>query len=143
MAALVTAPAHWAAPRKTPSALSRAEAGARCPSTLSLATWIFLARHIERAFVRQDSRETLRRAVRRATAEMQAHGVGEAAVYRALERAVTGHPACARFDRMLVKTGEPYSRTVIATMQEWARQDVERDEHHPLSSPWSRGVAHG
>ena len=114
----MTAPARWAAPRKTPSALSRAEAGARCPSTVSLATWTFLARHIERAFVRrQGTRESLRLAVRRAAAEMQAHGVSGAGVCRALERAVTGHPACARFDRMMIMTGESYSRTVIATMQ--------------------------
>ena len=93
---------------------------ARCPTTLSPATWAFLARHIERAFVRQDTRETLRRAVRRAVAEMQSHGVDEAGVCRVLERAVTGHPACARFDRMLIVTGEPYSRSVIATMQGWA-----------------------
>jgi hypothetical protein len=106
--------------RKTPSALARAEAGARCPATISLATWTYLARHIERAFVRHGTRESLRQAVRRATAEMQAYGVGGAAVCRALERAVTGHPACARFDRMLIMTGEPYSRTVIAAMQEWA-----------------------
>jgi hypothetical protein len=51
---------------------------------------------------------------------MQSHGVGGAGVSRALERAVTGHPACARFDRMLIMTGEPYSRSVIATMQRWA-----------------------
>jgi hypothetical protein len=87
---------------------------------LSPATWVFLARHIERAFMRQGTRESLRRAVRRAMAELQAHGVGGAAVCRILERAVTGHPACARFDRMLLTTGEPYSRTVIATMQSWA-----------------------
>jgi hypothetical protein len=115
----VTAPARWAAPRKTPTALARAEAGARCPATLSPATWAFLARHIERAFMRQGTRETLRRAVRRATAELQAHGVGRAAVCRALERAVMEHPACARFDRMLITTGEPYSRTMIAVMQGW------------------------
>ena len=89
MVGLVTAPARWAPPRKTPSALSRAEAGARCPSPLSLSTWTFLARHIERAFVRQGTRESLRRAVRRATAEMQAFGVGEAAAGRALEEAVS------------------------------------------------------
>ena len=69
-------------------------------------------------------------AVRRAAAEMQAHGVSGAGVCRALERAVTGHPACARFDRMMIMTGESYSRTVIATMQEWAQQDVTPDEHH-------------
>jgi hypothetical protein len=111
---------HTRRSRHSPSALLRAEAGARCPTTLSPATWAFLARHIERAFVRQDTRETLRRAVRRAVAEMQSHGVGEAGVCRALERAVTEHPACARFDRMLIVTGEPYSRSVIATMQGWA-----------------------
>jgi hypothetical protein len=116
----VTAPAHWAAPRETPSARARAEAGARCPPTLSPATWAFLARHIERAFMQQGTRESLRRAVRRATAELYAHGVGGAVVCRALERAVTEHPACARFDRMLITTGQPYSRTVIATMQGWA-----------------------
>jgi hypothetical protein len=117
----VTASARWATRgRGTPSALSRAEAGARCPPTLSPATWAYLARHIERAFVRQGTRESLRRAVRRATAEMQAHGIAASGVCRALERAVTGHPACARFDRMLIMTGEPYSRTLIATMQEWA-----------------------
>jgi hypothetical protein len=116
----VTAPTRWGAPRKTASALSRAEAGARCPPTLSPATWAFLARHIERAFVRKGTREMLRCAVRRATEEMQSHGVAGAGVCHALERAVTGHPACARFDRMLIKTGESYSRTVIATMQGWA-----------------------
>jgi len=116
----VTASARWAPPRKTPSALSRAEAGARCPTSISPATWALLARHIERTFVRQGARESLRRAVRRAASEMQSHGVGEAGVRRVLERAVTGHPACARFDRMMVMTGEPYSRSVIATMQGWA-----------------------
>ena len=62
----------------------------------------------------------MRGAVRRAAAEMQSHGVGGAGVCRALEQAVMGHPACARFDRMLIMTGEPYSRSVIATMQGWA-----------------------
>jgi len=117
---VTAASSRWPTSRKTPSALSRAEAGARCPPTLSPATWAYLARHIERAFVRQGTRESLRRAVRRATAEMQARGIVGSGVCRALERAVTGHPACARFDRMLILTGEPYSRTVIATMQEWA-----------------------
>ena len=111
---------------RTPSALSRAEAGVRCPATLSPATWVFLARHIERAFVRQDTRESLRGAVRRAAEEMQSHGVDEVGVRRALERAVLGHPACARFDRMMVMTGEPYSRSVIATMQGWALAAPER-----------------
>jgi len=76
--------------------------------------------------VRQGTRESLRRAVRRAAVEMQAHGVEEGDVYRALEHAVTGHPACARFDRMMVKTGEPYSRSVIAAMQGWALPVPER-----------------
>ena len=105
--------------RRSPTAVSRAEAGARCPANLSPDTWAFLSRHIERAFVRQGTRETLRHAVRRATAEMQSHGVSEAGVRRALERAVTGHPACARFDRMLLVTGELHSRSMIATMQGW------------------------
>ena len=122
----MTAPARWAAPRKTPSALSRAEAGARCPMSLSPATWAYLARHIERAFVRHGTRESLRRAVRRAAAEMQAHGVDDAGVRRVLERAVTGHPACARFDRMMLTTGELYSRTVLATVQGWALAAPER-----------------
>ena len=143
MGAFVTASTRWGAPRKTPSALSRAEAGARCPPTLSLAAWIHLARHIERAFVRHGTRESLRQAVRRATAEMQAHGVGGADVCHALERAVTGHPACARFDRMMIRTGESYSRTVIATMQEWAQQDVTRDEHDYITPAESRRVARG
>jgi len=107
----------------TPTALSRAEAGVRCPPTLSPAAWAYLARHIERAFVRQGTRESLRRAVRRATAEMRARGIVASSVCRALERAVTGHPACARFDRMMIMTGEPYSRTLIATMQEWVLAD--------------------
>jgi len=121
---LVTASARWATRgRGTPSALSRAEAGVRCPPTLSPAAWAYLARHIERAFVRQGTRESLRRAVRRATAEMWARGIVASGVCRVLERAVTGHPACARFDRMMIMTGEPYSRTLIATMQEWALAD--------------------
>jgi hypothetical protein len=121
---LVTASARWGTPgRGTPSALSRAEAGGRCPPTLSPAAWAYLARHIERAFVRPGTRESLRRAVRRATADMQARGIVASGVCRALERAVTGHPACARFDRMMIMTGEPYSRTLIATMQEWALAD--------------------
>jgi len=121
---LVTASARWTTPgRGTPSALSRAEAGVRCPATLSPAAWAYLARHVERAFVRQGTRESLRRAVRRATAEMRAGGIGGSGVCRTLERAVTGHPACARFDRMMIMTGEPYSRTLIATMQEWALAD--------------------
>ena len=120
----MTASARWTTPgRGTPSALSRAEAGVRCPATLSPAAWAYLARHVERAFVRQGTRESLRRAVRRATAEMRAGGIGGSGVCRTLEHAVTGHPACARFDRMMIMTGEPYSRTLIATMQEWALAD--------------------
>ena len=111
------------ASRSSRPSASRAEAGAHCPPTLSPATWAYLARHIERAFVRQGTRESLRRAVRRATAEMQAHGIVASGVCRALERAVAGHPACARFDRMLIMTGEPYSRTLIASMQAWALAD--------------------
>jgi hypothetical protein len=120
----VTAPARWAPPRKTPSMLSRAEAGARCPVTLSPATWAFLARHVERAFGRQGTQETLRRAVRRAVAEMQSQGVGGADVCQALERAVTDHPACARFDRMLIVTGQLHSRSVIATIHAWALAEM-------------------
>jgi hypothetical protein len=54
---------------------------------------------------------------------MWERGIVASGVCRVLERAVTEHPACARFDRMMIMTGEPYSRTLIATMQEWALAD--------------------
>lgn len=92
-----------------------------CPAMLSPATWAFLGRHVERAFVRPNTwRPTLRTAVRRVALEMEAFGAEPGSVRHALERSVMEHPACARHDRLLLVTRMRYSHQVIAAMQAWA-----------------------
>jgi hypothetical protein len=109
--------------RRTPGAIAREECDARRPSTVSAETWAFLAHHVERTFRRRSARESLRKAVRRLMAEMEIQNIDAVHVARALERAVTEHPACARFDCMMLATGERYSSSLIATMQGWAQRD--------------------
>jgi hypothetical protein len=120
--ARVSAISYASTRRRTPTALAREESDARRPSSVSVETWAFLAHHVERTFRRRSTRESLRRAVRRLTAEMAVQGIDEARVSDALARAVTEHPACARFDCMMLATGERYSRGLIATMQGWAQR---------------------
>ena len=116
---------QWSEPsRSTAREASPAHAGAACPRQLSPETWTFLGRHVERAFTRPGAwRPTLRRAVRRAAAEMEAVGAGPAVVRQVLERSVLEHSACAQYDRMLIVTRERYSHGVLAAMHAWVEED--------------------
>jgi hypothetical protein len=67
---------------------------------------------------------------------MGAVGAQPAAVRQALARAVAEHAACARHDRMLIVTSEPYSAYVIAVMQEWAEADM-RGSHRAMAEEQS------
>ena len=111
-------------PRPTARGAAPAHAEVGCPRQLSPATWRFLGHHVERAFARPGAwRPTLRRAVRRATAEMDAGGAGPAVVREVLERSVLEHSARARYDRMLIVTREWHSHRVIAAMHAWVEED--------------------
>lgn len=95
-----------------------------CPATLSAQSWAYLGRHVERAFLRPNSwRPMLRAAVRRVMLEMEAFGAEPASVRRALERSVMEHPACARYDRVMLVTRMRHSQQVIAAMQTWAEAE--------------------
>jgi hypothetical protein len=95
-----------------------------CPEMLSAKSWAYLGRHVERAFMRPNSwRPMLRMAVRRVVLEMETFGAEPASVDRALERSVTEHPACARYDRVLLVTRTPYSHQMIAAMHAWAEAE--------------------
>ena len=103
---------------------SRPHDAGGCPRHLSPETWRFLGHHVGRAFTRPGAwRPTLRRAVRRATAEMQALGAEPAVVRQVLERSVLEHSACARYDRMLLVTRQRYSHGVVAAMHAWVEVD--------------------
>ena len=111
-------------PRSTVRGATRPRALAGCPGQLSPETWTFLGHHVGRAFTRPGAwRPTLRRAVRRATAEMAAVGAGPATVRHVLERSVLEHSACAQHDRMLIVTREWYSHRVLAAMHAWVEED--------------------
>jgi hypothetical protein len=85
---------------------------------------MFLGHHVGRAFTRPGAwRPTLRRAVRRAAAEMEAVGTGPAVVRQVLERSVLEHEACARYDRMMLVTRERYSHQVVAAIHGWVEED--------------------
>ena len=97
---------------------------AECPAMLSVKSWDFLGRHVERAFMRPSTwRPMLRTAVRRVVLEMETFGAEPASVDRALERSVMEHPACARYDRVLLVTRTPYSHQMIAAMHAWAEAE--------------------
>ena len=65
----------------------------------------------------------LRAAVRRVVLEMETCGAEPSSVHRALERSVMEHPACARYDRVLLVTRTRYSRQVIDAMHVWAEAE--------------------
>ena len=110
--------------RSTARGATPAHADVEGPGQLSPATWKFLGHHVERAFARPGAwRPTLRRAVRRATAELDAVGAGPAVVREVLERSVLEHSACARYDRMLIVTREWHSHRVLAAMHAWVEED--------------------
>jgi hypothetical protein len=95
-----------------------------CPAMLSAQSWAYLGRHVERAFMRPSSwRTMLRTAVRRVVLEMETFGAEPASVRRALERSVTEHPACARYDRVMLVTRTRYSHQLIAAMHAWAEAE--------------------
>jgi hypothetical protein len=113
-----------AAERYTAGSSARLHPDTPCPAQLSAATWAFLGRHVERAFVRPSTwRPTLRTAVRRVALEMEGFGADPGSVRHALARSVREHPACARHDRVLLVTRERYSHQVIAAMYAWAEAD--------------------
>lgn len=112
------------AERPMPRGPARSHLDAACPAMLSPKSWAFLGRHVERAFMRPSTwRPTLRTAVRRVALEMGAFGAEPASVRHALERSVMEHPACARYDRMLLVTRTRYSHQVIAVMHAWAEAE--------------------
>lgn len=91
---------------------------------LSVESWVFLGRHVERAFMRPNTwRPTLRTAVRRVVREMETFGAEPASVRRVLERSVLEHPACARYDRMLLVSRTRHSHQVIAAMHAWVEAE--------------------
>lgn len=112
------------ADRSMPRGPARPHLDTVCPAMLSAKSWAFLGRHVERAFMRPNTwRPTLRTAVRRVALEMETFGAEPASVRRALERSVSEHPACARYDRVLLVTRTRYSHQVIAAMHAWAEAE--------------------
>ena len=125
MSASMSASQHPVAERPMARRPTRLQLDAECPAMLSAKSWAFLGRHVERAFMRPNTwRPTLRTAVRRVALEMETFGAEPASVRRALERSVTEHPACARYDRVLPVTRTRYSHQVIAAMHAWAEAEL-------------------
>jgi hypothetical protein len=120
----MSASARPVAERATAGHPTRPHLDTMCPAMLSAKSWAYLGRHVERAFLRPNSwRPMLRTAVRRVVLEMETFGAEPASVDRALERSVTEHPACARYDRVLLVSRTRYSHQVIATMHAWAEAE--------------------